>query len=109
MLSFIKGQKDKPIWINTFFKSNKRFTRGGILQIIDRTAKRAGIERKVNCHDFRHTSISRDRSNGVPVSHIETKHGLVHGSLVMQIYDHNKAEDYENFLRKKRDPKPMKQ
>ena len=101
-----KGKKDKPLWINIFFKSNERFTRGGILQLIDRAAKRAGIKRKINCHDFRHTSISRDRSNGVPVSHIETKHGLVHGSLVMQVYDHNKAEDYENFLRKKKEERP---
>ena len=101
-----KGQKDKSLWINTFYKSNERFTRGGILQSIDRTAKRAGIERKINCHDFRHSSISRDRSNGVPTTHIETKHGLIHGSGVIQIYDHNKTKDYENYLREKTEERP---
>jgi len=101
-----KGQKDKPLWINTFYKSNEKFTRGGILQSIARTARRAGIERKINCHDFRHSSISRDRSNGVPITHIETKHGLIHGSSVIQIYDHNKSQDYENYLRGKKEERP---
>ena len=92
-----------PMWINTFHGTNDRFTRRGTLNLISRLCKKAGIEKKINCHDFRHTSISRDRSDGVPISHIETKHGLVHGSLVMRIYDHNKSKDFEDWMKRKDD------
>ena len=101
-----KGQKDKPLWAHRLVKTSTKFTGSGVSSMIDRTRKRAGIKRKVTCHDFRHTSISRDRGNGVPITHIETKHGLVHGSLVMAIYDHNKSQDYENYLRGKKEERP---
>lgn len=98
-----KNQKNIPMWINTFHGTNDRFSRRGTLNLITRLCKRAGIEKKINCHDFRHTSISRDRSEGVPISHIETKHGLVHGSLVMKVYDHNKSADFEDWMKRKDD------
>lgn len=98
-----KNQKNIPMWINTFHGTNDRFSRRGTLNLITRLCKRAGIEKKINCHDFRHTSISRDRSEGIPISHIETKHGLVHGSLVMKVYDHNKSKDFEDWMKRKDD------
>jgi len=96
-----KDKKIFPLWVNTFFKTYEPFTRRGVLQMVNRVRMKAGIERKITNHDFRHTSISRDRSEGVPTTHIETKHGLVHGSLVMSTYDHNKSRDYEEWLDKK--------
>jgi len=93
-----KGQSDKPLWIG---RDNTRFSKRGMLNLIERTTNYAGINRKINNHDFRHTSISRDLRNGVPVTHVETKHGLKHGSQVLNIYDHNKTKNYEEWLNKK--------
>jgi len=89
-----KDQSGKPLLIGY---QQKRFTIDGLEQFIKSLCKKLELK-LITPHDFRHTSISRDRANGVPITHIETKHGLVHGSQVMKIYDHNKTKDYEDWL-----------
>ena len=93
-----KGQKGKPLWVG---QNNGKFSQRGMLNLMERTSRYAGLDRRVNNHDFRHTSISRDRANGVPDTFIEIKHGLVHGSLMMSVYDHNKTKGYEEYLQGK--------
>ena len=95
-----RGQKGKPFWVSI---RGNRMDRRVVLGMIKRFALRAGIERNITNHDFRHTAITNDRSSGVPITHIETKFGLVHGSLMMTRYDHNKSKDYEDWLNKKRE------
>ena len=97
-----KGQEGKPLWVGR----EGKFTGAGILIMIKRTAKHAGLKRNITNHDFRHTSITRDRNEGVPMTFIELKHGLVHGSLMMQRYDHNKTKDHEAWLNAKRGETP---
>ena len=89
-----KDQPGKPLFIG--YKQN-RYTIDGLEQFITSLCKKLDLKH-ITPHDFRHTSISRDRANGVPITHIETKHGLVHGSQVMKIYDHNRTKDYEDWL-----------
>ncbi|GAG97803.1 unnamed protein product, partial [marine sediment metagenome] len=73
-------------------------TRSGVLQLVGRISGYANLNKKVNCHDFRHTSISKDRKNGVPQSIIEQKHGLTHGSKMMGVYDHTGDTEYEKYI-----------
>jgi site-specific recombinase XerD len=94
-----RGLSNKPLFVGN---QRKRFTVHGLEKLLIRLCKKANLKH-ITPHDFRHTSISRDRANGVPITHIETKHGLVHGSQVMGIYDHNKTKDYEDWLNKKRE------
>ena len=89
----------KPLFVGN---QRTRFTIHGLEKLLNRLCKKAHLKH-ITPHDFRHTSISRVRANGVPITHIETKHGLVHGSQVMGIYDHNKTKDYEDWLNKKRE------
>lgn len=95
-----KGQKDKPLWVGY---KGKILTRMTVLNNIHLCAKKAGIDRRVTNHDFRHTSITRDKDKGIPITHIETKHGLRHGSPMMGRYDHNKSQDYKNYLRERKE------
>ena len=94
--------KDKPenkVWL--YEGKNKvitELTRSGILQLLGRVSSYANLNKRVNCHDFRHTSISRDRKNGVPQSIIEQKHGLAHGSKMMGVYDHTGDTEYEKYI-----------
>jgi site-specific recombinase XerD len=73
----------------------------GIDGILRRTCKKAGL-RKIRPHDFRHTSISNHRKNGTPETHNERNHGLIEGSKMMRVYDHNESKDYEEWLKKKK-------
>jgi integrase/recombinase XerD len=98
-----KGQKGKPLWVG---RGGERFSKRGMLNMVVRISKYAGLKRRINNHDFRHSSITNDLKNGVPTTHVETKHGLVHGSLVIQRYDHNKTKQFEEWLRGNREGKP---
>jgi site-specific recombinase XerD len=92
-----KGQKDKPLWPSIRNK-NKPMTEKTVNNIIDNIRIKAGIKRKIKVHDFRHTSISRDLHNGMSRDDVETKHGLVHGSNQLSIYDHNGYNEYLDNL-----------
>jgi len=96
-----KGEKDKPLW--TAKNNTTRLTRQVVWHNIKRCAKGAGINRTITDHDFRHTSVTNDRKNGVPTTHIETKHGYRHGTPMMGRYDHNKSKDYQDWLREKKE------
>ncbi len=87
---------NKPLWVG--YKNN-RLNRVSVLDMIKSCTKKAGIDRKITVHDFRHTSISHDRDMGMPSSHIETKHGLRHGSPMVGYYDHNKEGQFKEYLK----------
>ncbi|MBE3123120.1 MAG: site-specific integrase [Thermoplasmata archaeon] len=93
-----KGIKDKPLWVD--YRTNNRYASRSALTLLQRICKRAGISKRT-LHDFRHSSISNDRDDGIPITHIETNHGLMHGSQMMKIYDYNKTSDYVDYLLKK--------
>jgi site-specific recombinase XerD len=84
----------------------KPYLTQGIDAILRRACKRAGLRRIVP-HDFRHTCISYHRKNGTPQTHIEENFGLIEGSKMMEVYDHNDSKDYEEWLyQRKQEIKP---
>jgi len=96
-----KGQKDKPLWTNYQKNKHNRYTINGLEKAIKVISKRAGIERRITPHDFRHTAVSNSRKKGIPMTHIETNFGYNHGSRMMQVYDHNKIKDFEEYLKQR--------
>ena len=43
----------------------------------------------------------------MPDTHIETNHGLVHGTQQLRIYDHNKTKSLEKYLRERNNNTPI--
>lgn len=78
--------------------NNKAMHQNAINQLIIRICKKANITRTVSPHDMRHSSITNSRAKGTPDTHIETNHGLVHGTKQLQTYDHNKNKSYKKWL-----------
>jgi integrase len=105
-----KGNKDKPLWISPHFKSNSKndkvMKRTAVDRMIQRIATKAGITKKITCHDFRHTAISRDLATGMPPTLVETKYGLVHNSNMIANYDHNGDKQLDDYYNKNLIDKP---
>jgi len=96
-----RGKKGEPLWVG---RNNNCFSKRGMQNMLGRVSKYSELGRYVNNHDFRHSSITNDLKNGIPTTHVETKHGLVHGSLVISRYDHNKTKQFEEWLKDNRKP-----
>jgi len=95
-----KQQIDKPMWVSTSTMNMfDPLTRRGILQIVKRLGSKAGIEKNITCHDFRHTAITRDCNLGMPWTHIATKYGLEKNSAMQQVYDHNDEKSLTAYLK----------
>lgn len=103
LLTWIKNYHPKPEQNNYVFTVTGRrpYTKGGLEVMIKRTCKRAGIK-KILPHDLRHTKITFDRKNGIPDTHITNNHGLVKGSRMLQVYDHNESKDFEEWIKQNR-------
>lgn len=102
-----RGQNNKPLWTNYQKNKHNRYTINGLEKAIKVISKRAGIERRITPHDFRHTAVSNSRKEGVPMTHIETNFGYSHGSRMMQVYDHNKTKDFEEYLKQRAEETPL--
>lgn len=101
-----KGKKNKPLWTNFQKGKHNRYTIGSLEKAIRVICKRSGL-RHITPHDFRHTAITRFRKNGEKDTHIKSVFGLSKNSSMMEVYDHNKMEDYEKELRERiKNPKP---
>ena len=99
-----KEQSDKPLFPGS---KDKSFNKVSVNHLIKRTCQKARLKRKITPHDFRHTAITNSRAKGVPDTHIETNYGLVHGTSQLQIYDHNKTKNYEEYLRARNSEIPI--
>lgn len=106
-----KGQKGKPLFA---VSQHIRDKAGNIIEtrykqvhdqylyiVIKRLCKRAGL-RHIRTHDFRHTWITNQLKNGMPITHICSLAGLEKNSDVLKIYDHNKTKDYEEWMKDKK-------
>ncbi len=93
-----KDKKDKPMFVGK--RTKKRLEARYFGEILTKTSKKI-IGRNITTHDFRHTSITRDRESGMPNSIVEAKHGLEHGSRMMKVYDHNGVMEVKNYYSSK--------
>ena len=65
----------------------------GVRSNLERTKERAGIEKPVNPHNFRHTAITRMRSEGFPRDEIRHRVGWTMDTQMWERYDHLSAEE----------------
>ena len=78
-----RTDKDAPLFIS--FRG-RRLGSDSSLYILKKLAKRAGIDKKINNHHFRHVSISNDRARGLADHYNRQKHGLRKGSNTIERY-----------------------
>ncbi len=96
-----KGQDGKPFWTNSQKNKHNRYSISGLEKALKVICERAGIQRRITPHDFRHTAITNARKNGEKDTHIQTNFGLSKTSVMMGVYDHNKTKDFEDELKKR--------
>jgi len=94
------NEKGKPLFYSKIDRNGNpvRYSKIAITKMIKRLCEQAGIKPHFTPHDFRHTAISRDRAKDVPVTHIETKYGFIHGSTQIKTYDDNGNNEYVDYL-----------
>jgi len=78
-----RNNKKAPLFISF---TGKRLGSDSTLYILKKLAKRAGINKKINNHHFRHVSISNDRARGLKDHFIRQRHGLKKGSNILERY-----------------------
>jgi integrase/recombinase XerD len=102
-----KEDSTKLLWASPYGKYNKKpMRREAVVNMIHQIRNKAGITKKITPHDFRHTAISRDLEKGLPVTLVEQKYGLVHGSLMIKTYDHNGSKELEDWYKNNHTYKP---
>lgn len=91
-----RDDRKAPLWLDT--------QHGGILQYdalrmqLQKIAKRAGIQKKVNPHNFRHSRASFLASR-LTESQLEQYLGWQHGSTMPRTYVHMSGRDIDQSLR----------
>jgi integrase/recombinase XerD len=99
-----------PVWVNQYGEASRY---ASIRELLRSAAKRAGIKKKVNPHNFRH-SRSTHLASRLTESQMEEYLGWVQGSKMPSIYVHMSGRDLDGDLLKmygledKRDDEPIK-
>ncbi len=95
--SWLKAHPDRrpkaPLFCN--FRGTKRMTRKGAWSVVYRAAKRAGIEKHVHPHLFRHSRATHLLQRGVTEANVKKLLGWKPGSLMLSRYSHLTDEDAE--------------
>jgi len=101
-------KKDREAFLFPVIKTSQKVTfkpyldRKVALYIVQRIAARAGIQRRIYSHLFRHSSATYDRKEGMPDQFMQLKYGWSENSRMQSRYAHIKPEDVANFQRKAR-------
>jgi integrase/recombinase XerD len=93
-----QDQKDAPLWVNLRGRGTQ-LRYDAIRMQLQKIAKRAGIEKRVNPHNFRHTRLTlfmkeRRISEGL----IKQYMGLTPDSRVLSVYSHLTGRDVDQGL-----------
>jgi len=102
------GKKDREAFLFPVLKKGRKaaykqfLDRGVALYTVQRIAARAGIERRIYNHLFRHTSATFDRKEGMPDQFMQLKYGWTENSRMQGRYAHIRPEDVAKFQRKAR-------
>jgi integrase len=90
----IREKKDAPLFCRTDYKNfGGRLTTSALRQTIQKTAKIAGIEKRVYSYIFRHASITREAGNGLGDQQLKAFYGWTPSSDMLRVYSHLTSED----------------
>jgi site-specific recombinase XerD len=101
-------KKDREAFLFPVLKKSRKadykefLDRKVALYIVQRIAARAGIQRRIYNHLFRHTSATFDRKEGMPDQFMQLKYGWGENSKMQGRYAHIKPEDVAKFQRRAR-------
>jgi len=93
----LKDKPDSPVWINTKGKLKKQISHQRLYELLQKTAKKSGLTKKVNPHSFRH-------GRGTFLSHFLTGYqlcnymGWVPESKMPSVYIHMTAKDTNDMI-----------
>jgi len=88
----LKDNPDAPLWINTKGNTKNQLSHQRLYEILFKTAKKAGLAKKVNPHNFRH-------GRGTFLAHFLTSYQLCNymgwtpGSKMPSVYVHMSGQD----------------
>ena len=98
-------KKDDPqayLFTNVLDNKKENWNYDSALSMVKRTARRAGIKKKVWIHLFRHTSATRDSRRGMPDDLMRLKYGWGKNSQMLNRYRHRNYEDIMKWEEEKR-------
>ncbi len=84
------------LWVD---RKLQRLSYGALIGILERKAKKAGVKKKVNPHNFRHSRATY-LANFLTEAQMKEFFGLVQGSDMASIYVHLSGRDVDNALLK---------
>lgn len=85
-----------PLWVTL---SGQPLEPKNLSKLLKVVAKRAGLDKRINPHWFRHSAYTKDCKDGMPVSLRETKYGHKKGSIMSRIYDHTDIDALKEWQR----------
>ena len=93
----LREEQDAPLWIKTNTREMLKYN--AIRMQLRKIARRAGIEKPVNPHSFRHLRITElKRKRHLSRAQIEQYFGWIKGSRMHSIYDHLSGQDLDADL-----------
>jgi len=92
----LKDESKAYLWISY---QNNPWSYGGVVMMLQRVAERAGIKKKVNPHNFRHSRATY-LANFLTEAQMKEFFGWVQGSDMASIYVHLSGRDVDNALLK---------
>ena len=92
-----REERDAPLWVS--LRGGLRINYNATRIQLQKIAKRAGVEKRVNPHSFRH-SRSTHLASRLTESQMEEYLGWVHGSRMPSIYVHMSGRDLDADLLK---------
>ncbi|WNY25141.1 tyrosine-type recombinase/integrase [Methanolapillus millepedarum] len=92
----MKGDPEAPLWV-TLQKPIEHLKYDAICRMIKRTAKKAGIQKRVHNHLFRHSRCTHV-ANTLSESQMKPYFGWTSDSKMPKIYIHLSGEDVDNAI-----------
>ena len=93
----LREEQDAPLWIKMNTREMLKYN--AIRMQLRKIARRAGIEKPVNPHSFRHLRITElKRKRHLSRAQIEQYFGWIKGSRMHSIYDHLSGQDLDADL-----------
>lgn len=94
-----RDNPDSPLWVNSLDKSIAQLRYDAIRMMLKRTAKRAGVTKKIHPHLFRHSRATY-MANYLTEAQMNAYFGWVQGSDMPAVYVHLSGRDVDDAVLK---------